>query len=196
MAANLGDLPAVEHDDAVGSLDRRQPVRDHHGRASLHQGLERCLHVALGFRIERRRCFVEDQHRRVLEQRARDRQPLPLAAGEAHAIFADQGVEPVGHCADKFHRVRGLGRLHDVRFAGVAHHAVGDIGRDAVVEQHDVLAHERDVRAQARERERLEIVAIEQYAPAGRPVEARHQVGERGLAAAGGADQRDGFAPD
>ena len=80
-----------------------------------------------------------------------------------------------------------------VRFAGAAHHAVGDIGRDAVVEQHDVLAHERDVRAQARERERLEIVAVEQDAPARRPVEARHQVGERGLAAAGGADQRDGF---
>ncbi len=193
MAADFGDAPAVEHDDAAGLFDRRQAVRDHQRRASLHQRLERRLHVALRFGIERRSRLVQYQHRRILEQRARDRQPLALAARQLDAVLAHQRIESLRHLADEFHRVRGFGRGDDVRLAGVAHHAVRDIGRDAVVEEHDVLAHQRDVGAQAGERQRLQIVAVEQYAPAGRAVKTRHQIGERALAAAGCADQRHGF---
>ena len=44
---------------------------------------------------------------------------------------------------------------------------VGDVGRDGVVEEHHVLGHERDLPAQALERERLELVAVEGDAPVG-----------------------------
>ena len=66
-------------------------------RAALHQRLQRGLHLPLGFGVERRGRLVEDQDRRVLEQRARDRQALALAAGQAHAVLADQGVEALRH---------------------------------------------------------------------------------------------------
>ena len=46
----------------------------------------------LGDRVERRRRLVEDQDRRVLEDRARDAQPLALAARQAAAGFGDLGV--------------------------------------------------------------------------------------------------------
>ena len=52
-----------------------EPVRDEDRRASVNQRLERRLNVALGFRIQCRGRFVENQYRRVLEQRARDREP-------------------------------------------------------------------------------------------------------------------------
>ena len=64
-----------------------------------HQRLERRLHLTLGLRIERRGRLVEHQHRRILEQRARDRQPLALAAGELNAVFADQRRETLRHLA-------------------------------------------------------------------------------------------------
>ena len=90
---DLDDAPAVEHDDAVGVLDRRQPVRDHDRGASAHQRIERGLHLALRFRVERRGRLVEDQQRRVLEERARDGDALALAARQAHAVLADHRVE-------------------------------------------------------------------------------------------------------
>ena len=51
------------------------------------------LHRALGFAVERRRRFVEDQDRRVLVDRARDRQPLALAARQLAAVVADLAVD-------------------------------------------------------------------------------------------------------
>ena len=53
---------------------------------------ERFLHVALGFRIERGGRFVEQDDRRVLDQRARDGDALALAAGQLHAVLADRRV--------------------------------------------------------------------------------------------------------
>src|SRR5439155_9823846 len=111
-------------------------------------------------------------------------------AGEAHAALADQRGEAFRRLADERHRVRGLGGGDYFLFARAAQAAVGDIGVDRVVEEHDVLAHEGDVRAQAGERQLLEVVAVEQDAPGGGRVKARQEVDERRLAAAGAAHQR------
>src|SRR3546814_971649 len=62
--------------DAVGALDRRQPLRDHQRGAALHELVERRLDHALGFGIERRSRFVKDQDRRVLQQCACNREAL------------------------------------------------------------------------------------------------------------------------
>ena len=51
----------------------------------LHQVGQRPLHQHFGLGVQVRRGFVQDQDRRILEQRARDRQPLPLPAAELDA---------------------------------------------------------------------------------------------------------------
>ena len=68
----------VEHDDAVGALDRRQAMRDHDRRASLDERLQRRLDMALGFRVERRGRRVGRGDGRGRQQRARDGGALPL----------------------------------------------------------------------------------------------------------------------
>jgi hypothetical protein len=60
-------------------------VRDHDRRAPLREPVQLVLDRALGARVERRRCFVEHDDARNLEDRARNRDPLALAAGEPHA---------------------------------------------------------------------------------------------------------------
>ena len=50
--------------------------------------LDRALHLTLGFGIERGRGLVEQDDRRVLEQRPRNRNALALAAGELGAMLA------------------------------------------------------------------------------------------------------------
>ena len=53
---------------------------------------QRLLHPRLGRRVERAGRLVEDQDRRILQQRAGDRQALALAAGKRGAALADQRV--------------------------------------------------------------------------------------------------------
>jgi hypothetical protein len=89
VGALLDDAAVLHHHDQVGALDGRQAVRDHEGGAAGHQGVERGLHRAFGFVVERRRGLVQDQDRRILVDRARDRHALALAAGQAHAVLAD-----------------------------------------------------------------------------------------------------------
>ena len=75
--------------------DRREPVRDDEHRAAGEQPVDGLLHEPLGLGVERRRRFVENEDRRIDEQRARDGETLPLAAGEPRAALAEDGVVAV-----------------------------------------------------------------------------------------------------
>ena len=81
---------------------------------SRHQPVERVLHQPLAFRVERGGRFVEQQQRRVAQQRAGDGDALALAARQPRAAFAHEGVEPVGKRAQEFLGIgvaRGLPQL-------------------------------------------------------------------------------------
>ena len=88
----------------------RQAMRDDERGAIAHELHQRLLDAALGFVVERRGGFVEDQDGRVLEQRARDRDALPLAAREQRAAIADLGVEALRQLGREFVDIRGRRR--------------------------------------------------------------------------------------
>jgi len=69
----------LHHHDAVGLEHRGQPVCDHQRGAPRHQALQRLLHRTLALRVQRAGGLVQQQDRRVLEQRTRDRDALLLA---------------------------------------------------------------------------------------------------------------------
>src|SRR5258706_14250327 len=93
MVAGRHDTAAVHDDDAVDGLHRGEAMRDDERGASLHEALERELHRLLALRVEGARGLVEEEHRAVGEDRARDRDALALPPGELHAAFAER-------CAD------------------------------------------------------------------------------------------------
>ena len=72
--------PWSSSEDQVGVADRREPVGDDDRRAADREAVEGLLHEALGLHVERARGLVQHEHRRVAEERARDREPLLLAA--------------------------------------------------------------------------------------------------------------------
>ena len=89
--------PVVDHRDAVGVTHRRQPVRDDQRRAAAPSGARSaCWTSALALGVERRGRFVEQQDRPVGENRAGDRQPLPLAAGQPDAALAQEARVALG----------------------------------------------------------------------------------------------------
>ncbi len=115
MGADVGDPALLENDDAGGAAHGREPMGDHEHGSVLHQILERLLHQRLRFRIERRGRFIEDEDGRVLQQRARDRKPLPFSSGEAEAPLADHRVVTLGHALNELMRERRVRRLFDLR---------------------------------------------------------------------------------
>ena len=90
-------------------------------------------------------------------------------------------------------RAGELGRrdhaLH--RHAGIGER---DVLADRAVEQHVFLQHDADLAPQPGEVDHREIDAVDQHAPALRHVEPLHQLGERALARARGADDADDLA--
>src|SRR6185437_3983998 len=82
--------------------------------------------------------LIEDQNRRILQQRARNRDPLALPAREQYAAVANYSVKAIRKCTDELRGVRSLGGpLHlCVRYFTPE----GDVVANGVIKQDDILA--------------------------------------------------------
>jgi hypothetical protein len=102
VRAGVDQLPVIEDDDPVGALHGGQPMGDDDRRPAAHCRFQRRLHDALAFRVEAAGRFVEQQQRRVLEDRTGDGDALPLAARQANAALADEGRVALGQSPHEF----------------------------------------------------------------------------------------------
>ena len=112
--------PSFEHDDAVRHAHRREAVRDDDRHAARHQRVEAHEDVVLGARVERRRRLVENEQLRVAHVGARERDLLPLAAGQIDAVVESAPEHlPVraGQTRKQRRRERLLGGARDHRRA-------------------------------------------------------------------------------
>ena len=75
-------------------------MRDGDRRAPLLEPRQRRLDEPLADGVERGRGLVEDEDPRVLEEHARDRHALLLAARELVAALPHHGLVPLGQLAD------------------------------------------------------------------------------------------------
>ena len=147
MRADLFDAAVFHDHDLVGGEDRRKPMRDGDHGPAFGQTLERDLDLLFALGVERGGGFVEQEDRRVLEQCARDREPLLLAAGEEAAFVADDRLVALRLGHDEVVRVGGLGGGVDF-FRGGIEPAELDVFEDGVVKQKRLLRDEADLFAQ------------------------------------------------
>ena len=187
MGAALDDTPGFQHQNLVGIDHGRQPVRDHERGLVARRTLQLALDGALVGGVERRSGFVEDDDWRVFKQGAGDGHALLLAARKLEPPLADHGVVALGRGGDEVVDARRLGRRHHV-FVQSPGAAVGDVVGHGVVEEHGVLRHDADGAAQARLRERANVVPGDGDAPAAHVVEAKQQARQGALAGPRGAD--------
>ncbi len=90
VAALAHDAALIHHHDALETLDGGEAMGDHDGGAPGHEIVEPRLHQLLILGIERTRRFVEQQKRRIAQDRAGDREALALSTGQCRPAFADQ----------------------------------------------------------------------------------------------------------
>jgi hypothetical protein len=69
VRATLDRHAVPQDDDLVAAHHRREPVRDRHRAAAGARSVEGVLHLALRLCVEGARRFVEDEHRRLTQQR-------------------------------------------------------------------------------------------------------------------------------
>src|SRR5687768_16987685 len=81
VRAAFHDPPLLEHHEAVHTRDGREAVRDRNHRLAFHQLEQLLLDCELDLAVERGGGLVEHQDRRVLQDHARERNALALAAG-------------------------------------------------------------------------------------------------------------------
>jgi hypothetical protein len=164
-------------------------VRDHERRAPLHRLAQRELDRLLGRGVDRGGGIVEHEDPRVGHERAGDRDPLALAAGEREAALADHGVVAVGQLGDEAGRLRALGGPLDL-LAGRVRAAVGDVVVHGRAEQERVVGNDADLVPQRAGLDLAHVAAVDQHAALGDVVLAPDQADERRLPGAGGAHER------
>mmetsp|Transcript_5775 Transcript_5775/g.18396 ORF Transcript_5775/g.18396 Transcript_5775/m.18396 type:complete len:222 (-) Transcript_5775:3619-4284(-) len=170
-----------------------KPVGDCDGSplGPLHDLIQRRLHHPLAGRVERRGGLVQQQHRRLLDDGARDGHALLLPARELAAALTHLGCVPVGQVVcDEGVRIGRARRLLNLVLGGPLGLAIRDVLSNRADEEDRLLAHEPDARAEPAQVERLDVDAVELDAPRRRVVEALEQRDERRLAASGRAAQR------
>ena len=92
MGALLDHPPGVHHDDPIGEVQGREPVGDQQRRAAGQDGPQRVVDRLLGAGVDGAGGVVQDEDRRVGQDRPGQRDPLALAAGQRQPPLTDGGV--------------------------------------------------------------------------------------------------------
>ena len=176
------DQPSLVHDaDAVGDRHRLLLIvrHDHEGEAeALLETHQLKLRLPAQLLVERRERFVEQQHARMLDQRAGQRDALALPAGKLMRLARLEPFEP----RERQHL--GDARVHLGLRQAVLLEPERDIAHDREVRKQRI-ALEHHVDRPAMRRHAGDVFPIEQDATGIRRLEAREHAQQRGLAAAG-----------
>ena len=161
---------------------------NHEDRLAPGQPGKRRLHPGFVVRVRKGRGLVQNDDGRIFQHDAGDGDALLLAAGEVDALRADHGIRPVGKL---FQDIPALGI-----FQRGQHFLPGGVGpahahvvQNGSLEQAAVLEHEGDGVHQLFFRNLPDVHVPYPDRAAVRVEEAGNQVGNGGLAAAGGAHE-------
>ena len=190
MIAALDDLAVLQHHDRVGVAHGGEAMGNDKGGAILHQGVHALLDMALGSGVDRGGGLVQHQDRCLAQGGPGDVQQLALALGQVCAVAFDHRVVAVGQAADEAVGAGGLRGGYDL-FIGGVQPAIADVLHHRAGEQVGVLEHHGDVPTQIALGHVHDVNAVDGD-PAGiNVVEPVQQVGDGGLARAGGAHEGD-----
>ena len=132
------DKPVFQDDDRIGVFDRFHAVRNNQDGLLFDQLVQRILNLLFVLDIERGADFVEEDNRRVFQDRARDRKPLAFAAGKLSAVLPDHRLVPVRELQNELVAVRQARRFFDF-FVACVGTSDTDVFQDGIVKKRDVL---------------------------------------------------------
>ena len=191
-AAVLDDTAVLENQHAVGDRHRGQPMSDDQ-RGSLGQdGPKGTLNQPFTRDVEGRCRLVKDQHRRVSQKCAGERDQLALPGAEPGTPSGDVGLIAVRQRGDELLGAHRSSGRDDLGVGGVGP-AEADIVRDGAGEQKVLLSDHHDVPSQFGLIDAAQIDPVKRDGSGVRIVKPGNQFGDRGFARTRGSDERDGL---
>lgn len=142
VGAALDNLALLEHHDQVGGADGAQAVGDDDAGAG--ERLQVGVDARLRDDVQVTGRFVKEEHDRIGRQGARERQALPLPAGEPDASLGETGVVAHRRAGDLLVE-RRLPRRLPGRFPGELRGAEPDVLADRAAEEERLLRHDPEL---------------------------------------------------
>src|SRR5271156_2423346 len=102
MRTLLAQTALVENQNAIRVLNGAQAMRDHHSRAAFQKPVERVAYQEFRLGIDARCGFIEDHELRIVRERARETNELPLAHGECRAALCDRSFHALRERFDEW----------------------------------------------------------------------------------------------
>ena len=183
MGADFSHATLVQHDDAIGLLDRRETMRDDDARPMLEEPLEGLTHENLRVGVDVRRRLVEDEHSRIVNERAREGDELLLARGEGRAALLDLFLEPCGRLAPTRPRFTAAAAAATAS-SEMLLVAEADVRGNRAREQVDVLEHHAELAPQRLELPVANVDTVDEDAALLDVVEPHEEAHQRGLSRA------------
>src|SRR5690606_18817682 len=165
-------------------------MRNEDGRPPPRETKDGFVNGGLGLYVERARRLVEDDDAWVLQNHARDGEPLALAARQGHTAAADPRFVSLRQGFDEAVSIGGLRSPLDLGLRGVRP-TVLEIGLDGVVEKKWLLRYDADESAEGSLREMTNVGPVDGDSALTGVVKAKDEVGEGALARAALSDDGD-----
>src|SRR3982751_1410818 len=105
MCTHFPQFPLVHYQDLVGTLNRRQTVRNHKRCSARHHLRKGIAHPQFGLSIHARCSFIQNQNARLVSQGAREADELFLTGREPVSAFPDGRFKALRKFVDELEEV-------------------------------------------------------------------------------------------
>src|SRR5215475_10772245 len=189
------DLTGVDEEDLVGIRDRIQPVRDDDLGCRFRELTQNLLQLLFGNRIDVGGGLVKNENFRIAQDRPHESDDLFLTQTDRVASGEDLGLQALFEPREQTADISLVQKRDEIgiRIVPVLFVAVKNVVSNRACKQERLLKNEADSFRSLFRPVRTDISSIQQNAPAGRVVEARHQRCGGRLAAARRTDKGVGF---
>src|SRR5581483_10593160 len=188
MGSALYYVAGFDYQELIGPAKGGEAVGDDEGRTASHQMCKTLLDHSLGFGIEARSGFVENEDSGIGENGTGNRKALALAAGELDATLSDDGVVAIFENFRELVHTRDAAGFEEL-FFGCLRPGEQYVFADRAVEQKRLLKDDAKLRAIAGKTDGAEIDAIDKDGSGCRFVERGDEADGGRFAGAGGADE-------
>ena len=189
MVAAFNDLAVLQHENRVAVADGGKSVCNDEHRAPAHEAIHALFDERFRAGVYAARRFVQNQHGRVGDRRARNREQLALPLREVCAVGGEYGVVALRQVLDERMRVGELRRFHDFLVRRVQP-TVANVVPHGTGEEVCVLQHHGERAAQVVLFDLLDVDAVVGDGALLHIVKAVDQVRNGRFARAGGTDER------
>ena len=193
VSSTFLDPSVSQNQDQAGAANGGEAMSDDECGSPFHEPFQRFQKQGLGLRVERAGGFVQDEDRGILQKRARDGEPLPLATGEGPATLAQHGFVALRQTDDEIVGIGGASRRFDLgtgRFGA----AKSDVICDRKRKKERLLQDQPYLCAEAFEPDVPEVASIQEHPAFPRIEKAGDEVDQGALPCAGRPDDGERLA--